>query len=614
MGEQQAVIPTPQTKHTPKMAGAGTAWVLFTLASAVFVALGEPIPLRSCAGRCNLDRDVDYVVVGGGPAGMVVAERLSQDPSVNILLLEAGPDGTNEPLINTPAYGPQLTGTQYVWNFTSQPDPNLGGRAPALTQGHAWGGGSAVNYMAYCRGAPSVFDEWANISGDNGLSWASLFEDFQATSRYQVQSLNYDPSSNISAYGKGPLEVTSPVDDLGFSQRYVSALKETLGLSNADLNDGTGLGVSSGPSTIKASNRTRDYALPAYGWQMANRNNLRMIPNALVSKIGFIGNRASNITYHSSVDNTTQTIVAKEIILAAGALNSPKLLMLSGVGPKEHIEELGISVVADIPLIGSNLYDHHFSNLEYEVKQGVQTSWQYTDNATFKAIAKEEYASNSSGPLGESAGGAFALARVPDAVFNAVNDTFHPSLPADRAQLLFQETNAAFISGSSNLSIISPFVALVQPEASGYLRLNSSNFKDDPLIFSNYYGSPGDKAAMLYGYKKLREVMTNKQTEQVLVREVFPGANVTSDEQIWKAIQMSARSFHHVLGTVALGKVLDSSWRVKGLEGIRVVDSSSFPSPPTCHLQATVYAYAHHVAGVIRRDDKMEMGFCTRPA
>ncbi|CZT14632.1 uncharacterized protein RCC_12140 [Ramularia collo-cygni] len=123
---------------------------------------------------------------------MVIAEQLSQNPNLNIVLLEAGPDGTNEPLMNTPAYGPRMTGTRYVWNFTSQPDPNLGGRTPELAQGHALGGGSAVNYMAYCRGSPSVFDDWARISGNVGLKWKSLLADFKATSHYKAQRSVHD--------------------------------------------------------------------------------------------------------------------------------------------------------------------------------------------------------------------------------------------------------------------------------------------------------------------------------------------------------------------------------------------------------------------------------------
>jgi len=133
----------------------------------------------------------------------------------------------------------------------------------------------------------------------------------------------------------------------------------------------------------------------------------------------------------------------------------------------------------------------------------------------------------------------------------------------------------------------------VQPEAAGYIRLSSSDYRDNPLIYSNYYGSAGDKAAMLWGYKKVREVSTSAIMAPLVVRELFPGPNVTTDEQLWTAIQDSAQTFHHPVGTAALGKVVDGDWRIVGLEGIRVADTSTFPYLPTCHLQASVYAYAH---------------------
>lgn len=545
----------------------------------------------------------DYVIVGGGVAGLVLAEQLSQDPSVNVVLLEAGPDGTNEPNINTPANAAMANmNTRYVWNFTSQPDPNLGGIAPPLEQGHAWGGGSAVNYMAYSRGASSVFDEWANISGIEGLRWDRLLGDFKATSHFTNEQRDFDSYIDPKAYGTGPVEVTVGAYEFNFGLKWLDALSKVLRLPFVDTSDGKGIGITTGPETVRASNRTRDYALPAYGWQMANRSNAHLIDNAWVSKIGFAGKRATNVTYHSSIDDSVHTICAKEIIISAGAINSPKLLMLSGVGPKAHLEEKDIPVVADVPEIGSNLYDHHYSVLEYEVTQDVGTSWQLENNASFAAAAKEEYAKDGGGFLGV-VGGGYALERVPNEVFEAVNDTFHPSLPKDRGQLLYQFVPAPMLHNPPNVSIISSFVALVQPEASGHLRLNTSDFREDPLIYSNYYGSPGDKAAILYGYKKLREIMGNSATAQSIVREVFPGSSVTSDHDLWKAISQGAVTFHHPLGTVALGTVLDQEWRVKGLQGLRVVDSSTFPSPPVAHLQAVVYAYAHHAAGVIKRCD-----------
>lgn len=206
--------------------------------------------------------------------------------------------------------------------------------------------------------------------------------------------------------------------------------------------------------------------------------------------------------------------------------------------------------------------------MEFSVTPSLETLWQYTENATYEAIAEKLYEANGKGPLGVPNGAAFAVSRVPDSVFEAVNDTFHPAQPADRGQLLYQYSSSTFQATTPNISIISPFVSLVQPEASGYLHLKSADYRDDPLIYSNYYGSAGelhrdlfetlstdipagDKAAILYGYKELRKVMSDSAITPVLVKELFPGTNATSDEDLWTAISQSALSFHHPVSTLA---------------------------------------------------------------
>ncbi|TKA61503.1 hypothetical protein B0A55_12572 [Friedmanniomyces simplex] len=470
----------------------------------------------------------DYAVVGGGPAGLVLAEQLSQNPDVSVILLEEGPDGMNEPKINVPAYAPlniAPVSDQYIWNYTSQPDPNLGGRTPKLQQGQTLGGGTAVNYMGYCRGAPSVFDDWAN-AGDPELRWDALLGDFEATSHFDASPSDHRQVVNKTVYEHGPIDISCPAVLNGWDPYYFDALKAGLNLPEVDLNDRSALGVILGMETIKSSNRTRSYALPAYGWQMAGRPNVQMLHGALVSHIGFDGKRATNVTYSSVSDNQTYTVSAREIIVSAGAIGSPKLLMLSGVGPKEHLRDLSIPLVQDVPDIGSNLYDHHVSSVEAEVISDVQTIWQLLYNATDTALTEAEYKANSTGPLGNSDTGSFALARIPDTVFEGLNNTHYTSLPADRGQLLYQYSTAAFVAGSANISIVSPFVALVQPEGTGYIRLNSSDFQEPPLNYSNYYGSAADKAAILYGYKRLRAILHSDTLAPVVVREVFPGTNV----------------------------------------------------------------------------------------
>ena len=265
------------------------------------------------------------MIIGGGPAGFVLAEELSKNTNITVVLLEAGPDTAGVEDIDVPGYAPNLLGTQYTWNYTCQPDPNLDGNAPLLAQGRGFGGGSAVNYLGACRGAPSVYDQWANISGDDGLRWENFLNDYKSTVHYTEVPLDYDPHVNASVYGDGPIELTAPDDNLGFVLGLVNSWMSVLKLPWVDLNDGTGLGVATSTDVIRSSNRTRDFAPQAFGWQLAGRHNAQQLYNAEVTKIGFEGTRAVSVTYVNPIDNSTNTLNPKEVIVSAGALNSPKV-------------------------------------------------------------------------------------------------------------------------------------------------------------------------------------------------------------------------------------------------------------------------------------------------
>ncbi|KAJ5383042.1 Glucose-methanol-choline oxidoreductase [Penicillium concentricum] len=552
--------------------------------------------------RPHPDSNPDYVIVGGGPAGFVLADQLSQNPNTQVILLEAGHDGIDDKNINTPAYYPLISGS--FWEYSSQPDPNLDGHAPGLQQGRVFGGGTAVNGMAYCRGSASLFDEWAQRSGNPGLAWNSLLEDFKATTHYTDQPADYPQIVNKSAYGKGPLEVSRVATGTGFDEPFAQALESSLGVHEVDLNDGTGLGLSKGLQSIRASNRTRSYARNAFGFRLETRPNVQMISNAWVQRIGFAGHKAINVTYLDTVSNKVHVLPSKEIIVSSGAINTPKILKLSGVGPAAELSELGIPVVADIPSVGAQLYDHQFGVVEVEVTSDIMTVWQWATNSTEKALAEEQYKTDASGPLALDNGLLFATFRVPDSVFDGIDGSHYTSLPADRPHVLMEYSTVPFIATTPNISTVTAWASLVQPEAAGTVTLNSSDYRDAPMINSNYYGSPADKAVMLWSYKKLREIMASDPLKSVVIKEWYPGPNVTSDEDVWSAIQKQSFSFHHPVGTVPIGKSLDKNWRLKGLKGIRVVDSSTFPYPPTCHPEASVYALAHRAAADIRLADR----------
>lgn len=511
--------------------------------------------------------------------------------------------GGQDPRIYTPADVGVLQGTEYSWNFTTQPDPNGLNRSIDLAQGHCLGGGSSINFMQYCRGAASVFDEWADISGQEGLRFDNLLEQFRIASKLTLPStINYAEVANISVYGDGPVQVSFDPVELEYveplwSEAMSSAVNQPSPL--IDVNDGSGIGyIIGGPRAINLKNGTRSSAQLSYGASILGRSNVNIITNAVATKINFSGIQAVSVDYVSA--NTTYTISAtRDIIVTAGAFGTPKLLMLSGVGPKDHLDSLGIPIVLDVPELGSNLRDHHCAVIMSQIPEDIPTSWTLATNATQAAAAAAQYQTNGTGPLSSLMTSTFVNERPSNDLLDSLNATFQKSLPADRPLLLYQYLTAPYVPNPLGVNVISGFVALVQPEGSGVVRLASSNYLDDPLITLPYWGTPADLALQLYGYKTLRAAMASAILSPVVIEELFPGAEVTTDEELVQAMYSSAFSFHHPAGTAALGTVVDGEFRVKGLRGLRVVGSAVFPVIPTCHLQAGVYAVGELAAKVI---------------
>lgn len=322
-----------------------------------------------------------------------------------------------------------------------------------------------------------------------------------------------------------------------------------------------------------------------------------------VVKVNFEGTRTIGIDYVNLTDNTTYTIKSKETIISAGAVNSPRLLLLSGVGPRSHLEELGIPVVVDSPEVGWNFFDHHYVVMMFNATPDI-ISDQQLENPTLLAPFLAEYRENATGPLSTPGGASFFTERLSDELLDnfGVNVTFPKGLPKDRPHLLYQYGSAAILPTPENTNTISVFSALVQPEASGSVRLQSSDWRDDPLLDTSYFGSESDMAIALYGYKHLLSMMRSDTMRSVIVNEIYPGSNVTSDADIKAALMKAARSFRHPAGTCSLGKVLDRSFKVKGTQNLRVVDSSAIPRLPTCHLQAPVYALAEFAATILQEE------------
>lgn len=550
--------------------------------------------------------DSDYVIVGAGPAGYVLANRLSQDPNITVILLEAGSDGSDNADIYTPGHAGKLQNSRYSWNYTSQPDPRRGGIAPLFPQGRGLGGGTSINFMAYSRGAASVYDQWAKESGNDRLSFGKLLQMFQLSTNLTMPSLtDYPTAANPAVYGNGPLQVSYEMNATETEPFWGDAMATSISptVPLIDPTDGRSIGrVNGGPHTINLKTGRRSSAQNSYGSTLLARKNVRVITGAEATKIHVWYGKAALVEYISGDGSNLTVWARREVIVSAGAIGSPKLLMLSGIGPRKHLEDLRIPVVKDIPDVGDHLHDHHNAVVMVQIPDNITTSYRLQSNATLLAVAEEQFQANGTGPLSRTLTSSYVTERPSDAFLDTINAPFHKALPKDRPILSYHYTTSAMAPNPRNANVISGYVSLLQPEAHGSVRLASNDYRDAPLIFSNYWGSDADLALQLYGYKKLRGAMASKVMAPIVKGELFPGPKFQTDDELTRAMLSSAWSFHHPSGTCALGKVVDSKFRIPGIRGLRIVDSSVLPSQPTCHTSAPVYAVAELAAQMIRED------------
>jgi len=527
--------------------------------------------------------DYDYIIVGAGSAGCVLANRLSADGRYKVLLLEAGPRDTN-PWIHVPlGYGKLFATPSVNWMYQSEPEAELNNRRVFTPRGKVLGGCSSINGLVHVRGQREDFDTWA-AQGNAGWS-------FQDVLPYFLRSENRERRDNDYQGSDGPLSVSALPDTHPLCDAFIAAAGE-LGIArNDDFNGAQQEGAGYYHTTSRRGRRAS--CAVAYLRPALRRANLQVRTEALATRLRFHGGRAVGVEYR--VGGAMHIANAqREVILSAGSFNSPQLLQLSGVGPRALLERHGIAIVRDIPGVGGGLQDHFY----------VRTVWKCTQRITINdAMATLRgrigmglrYALLRRGPLTVSAGYAGAFVRTSARVQRPDVQLYFINFSTDR----MGTTLHPFPGFTASMSPL-------RPQSRGSVRIRSADPAEPPAIHYNYLNTPEDQRTVVAGLKLVRRLMSAAAMKPYVLTEHAPGPAVQSDAQWLDYAREVGGTVYHPTSTCRMGQdplaVVDERLRVRGVPGLRVVDASIMPSVVSGNTNAATVMVAEKGADMILED------------
>ena len=518
----------------------------------------------------------DYIIIGGGSAGSVLAARLSEDPNLRVLLLEAGPKDWH-PYYTIPAGFAKMTKGIASWGWQTVPQKHLNGMQIRFTQAKVLGGGSTINAQIYTRGHPLDYEEWRQ-AGCTGWGYEDVLPYFR-------KAEDNDTWDNRWHGQGGPLGVSQPSAALPICEAYFAAAAQ-LGIPrNADLTSETPEGV--GYYQLTQRNVRRSSTSVAYLGPAKRRPGLSVVTGAQVLRIVVEGGQAVG------VELAGQGVVraSREVILSAGAIGSPRLLMLSGIGPADHLSDLGIPVVLDQPGVGANLQDHLDLFVIAECN-GPHTYDRYA-RPLWSAVAGLQYLLSRTGPVASSLfeTGGFWFA---DPNARSADIQFHLGLGSG-----IEAGVAAMPQGGVTLNS-----AFLRPRSRGTVRLASSDPLDAPLIDPNYWADPYDREMSIRGLKLAREILSQDAMKPFVLAERLPGPDVKTDADHFAYACKHAKTDHHPAGTCRMGAdsgaVVDPALRFNGIAGLRVVDASIMPQVVSSNTNAATIMIAEKAADMIK--------------
>jgi choline dehydrogenase len=519
----------------------------------------------------------DYIIVGAGAAGCVVANRLSEDPSTTVLLLEAGGRDWS-PLIHMPVGFTKLTGPKVNWGFETVPQAQLNNRSMWYPQGRTIGGSTSINAMIYIRGHKQDYEKWAAM-GNDGWGYEQVLPFFRRAEHNERLNDKYHGS-------EGPMNVTEQIQHNELSKAFVRAAQE-LGLAfNPDFNGAVQDGV--GYYDVTQRNARRESASTAYLRPARKRRNLTILPHALGTQVIVENGRATGLRY-TVKGKPALAHANREVVLSGGSVNSPRLLLLSGIGPADELRALGIDVAHDLPGVGKNFQDHMDVYLTADT---TPVSYNSSDRPDKAAAALLQYALYRTGPITASVCEAGMFVRSSDAVSSP--DIQMHCLPAYVIDHGRQRVKGHGMTiNTCNL----------RPKSVGSVTLRSADPSASPAIDPAFLNDPDDWKISLEGFRWGREMLATQAFAPFVKKEYTPGKDVQTDKEIRQYIKAWAKTDYHPVGSCKMGEddlaVVDQQLRVHGLSGLRVIDASIMPSLISGNTQATSTMIgekgAHHV-------------------